>query len=908
MQDERLLLARVELLYESSPAANLFLAAVVALMAGVFWTSEPRPVIALWAAVMIVVCAARYLLVLYHRRRRGRPAPLKALRRHVAGVVLAGCGWAAASLLLFAGSTVWHQYLLSLVIAGVAAAGVTIHSPSRVAVTAFLGLTLIPLAVVNVVAGEELGIILAAMIGLYLLVLLRLSNMQYQALLKSLRLRYEHEELVEEMRRARIAAEKINTKLKAEIATRSQTEAELIDARDKAEQGARAKSDFLATMSHEIRTPMNGVLGMTELLLDTELSAKQHRFADTIRRSGEALLAIINDILDFSKIEAGKLEIQHTVFDLRQLCEDTVAFFAAQAQRKGLDIMCVFPAEEHAAYRGDPERIRQVLTNLIGNAVKFTERGQVVLSVTTVDHTEDSVIVRCQVLDTGIGIQPDHMEHIFDAFSQADASTTRNYGGTGLGLSICARLVGLMGGEIGVGSTVGKGSKFWFTVSLTEMPETAVAAGNIRNSDQLEGLKALIIDDNETNREVLGHQLDAWKVSYDGIACGRQAVPILESASKSRRPYDLVIVDRQMPEMDGMEVARAVKQEKSLAQTPVIMLSSINQLETTSQWFQAGVDYYVNKPVRQAELYDALCTVTGRDSTAGDLAGTQGTAGEAFSAHVLLAEDNEVNQELARTVLGGLGCTVEVVSNGRDAVEAVTGCPLDTMQKGYDIILMDCQMPELDGYDATREIRAWEAEQAGGGETAQRLPIIALTANALHGDQEVCEAAGMDDYQTKPFSTEDLRVLLSRWLTIDKAAPAATTEVPAVKEKDAKAPAAMLDPDRLAAIRSLQGDFGEDLLSRIIQIFLQSSPKLLEKMQEAAATGNASQLSSAAHSLKSSAANLGATDLAALCRDLEQLGREEDMGDVLATLGTLEYEFEAVCEALNDTLGSVQPA
>ncbi|MBT8447520.1 MAG: response regulator, partial [Gammaproteobacteria bacterium] len=615
--DERLFNARVELLYETSPTANLFMAAVVALIAGVFWGSERSSVTLIWASAMISVCILRYLLVMEHRRRGAELAPPKALRRYFVGVVLAGCGWAAASLLLLPGSTVWHQYLVSLGIAGVAAAGMTVNSPSRPAVVVFLGLTLVPLAVVNLVAGDELNITLAAMVGLYLLVLLRLSGMQYDALLKSLRLRYENQELVEEMQRAKLASEKINSKLKAEIAVRSRTEADLIEARDKAEQAARAKSDFLATMSHEIRTPMNGVLGMSELLINTELSAKQHRFADTIRRSGEALLAIINDVLDFSKIEAGKLEIQHTVFDLRQLCEDTAAFFAAQAQLKGLDILCVFPADEHAAYRGDPERIRQVLNNLIGNAIKFTERGQVVLSAQAVERDDARVMVRCEVLDTGIGIRPDHMDHIFDEFSQADASTTRSFGGTGLGLSISARLVGLMGGEIGVGSTVGKGSKFWFTVSLTEIAETAIA-GHIGNPDQLEGLKALIVDDNETNRDVLGHQLDAWNINYDSIAAGRQSVPILESALKAGRPYDLVIVDRQMPEMDGMEVARAIKKHQGLAQTPVIMLSSINQLEATSQWFQAGVDYYVNKPVRQAELFDAICSVTGKDIAPGE--------------------------------------------------------------------------------------------------------------------------------------------------------------------------------------------------------------------------------------------------------------------------------------------------
>ena len=397
----------------------------------------------------------------------------------------------------------------------------------------------------------------------------------------------ENQQLIDQLQDSKKSADAINRQLKMEIAVRNKAEAHMVEARDKAEQAARAKSDFLATMSHEIRTPMNGVLGMTELLMNTNLSSKQFRFADTIRRSGEALLAIINDILDFSKIDAGKLEIQHTVFDLRQLIEDTASFFAEQAQSKRIEIVANFPPQEHNAYRGDPDRIRQILMNLIGNALKFTEHGEITLSVNTLDASEDASTVKFAVSDTGIGIAAEHQTHIFDSFQQADGSTTRKFGGTGLGLAICSRLVKLMHGEIGVDSEPGNGSTFWFTVQLT--PAAASAVSNaIKGDMSFTGLKALIVDDNETNREVLEHQLANWEMHTDTASSGSAALKSINRAIDNNALYDVVILDRQMPEIDGVELAQRIRNNKHIQSVAIVMLSSINQLEETGQWYSAG--------------------------------------------------------------------------------------------------------------------------------------------------------------------------------------------------------------------------------------------------------------------------------------------------------------------------------
>jgi CheY-like chemotaxis protein/HPt (histidine-containing phosphotransfer) domain-containing protein len=460
-----------------------------------------------------------------------------------------------------------------------------------------------------------------------------------------------------------------------------------------------------------------------------------------------------------------------------------------------------------------------------------------------------------------------------------------------------------MQGSIGVHSEVGKGSRFWFTATLTRVPAESIASQPPVDVD-LSAIRILVVDDNDTNREILTHQLAAWGIQHDCARSAEEAQRRMLIATRHSRPYDIVILDREMPDVDGMALAKRIKSDQELQGARLVMLSSVNQLTETSQWFAMGIDLYLSKPVRQVELLDAIITITRgeadkpvpRRARPKPAAAAQVSA--KFSGHVLLAEDNAVNQELAQAMLKDLGCSVTLVTNGREAVEAVAATPFDSMQRAYDLVFMDCQMPEMDGYDATRKIRDWEARQG----VAARLPIVALTANAMAGDHERCLAAGMTDYLNKPFSQERLAAILARWLPLAAtlpAAPPAVAEPQALREPRRKAAAGTaLDQKALDAIRALSKDGNPNLLGQIIALYLKDAPVLVERMRGAVQSGDAKELRTAAHTLKSSSANLGAVKLAGLCKDLERMGAENRMQDSAATLNVLEFEFDGACQAL----------
>jgi signal transduction histidine kinase/CheY-like chemotaxis protein len=733
------------LLFEQLPASLVITAANGLLVAAAMSLVSSPAGAWVWFAALLVILVARGLLMVRYRRAGEARSSTDWARRFALGAAATGLAW-GLSVFLLPSHVLTYQVFLGFVISGMVAGAIPSLSACLEAYLFYMLGALVPFALRMIVIGDELAFTFLALILLFAVFMWLNARRYHRTLRHSLELGHVNLDLIASLTREKERIAGLNRDLEREIDERRATEAALVIAKEQAESASIAKGQFVANMSHEIRTPMNGVLGLLEMLSHERLSAEQKGLVEVAHTSAESLLNVINDILDFSKIESGRLDLERIPFDLRRLVEDVAGLFTASARSKQIELVCFVPPGLPARVLGDPHRLRQILTNVLGNAVKFSLSGEVALRVDVCAEEAERCRFCFEISDTGIGMTPEQLERLFKPFVQADGSTTRRFGGSGLGLAISKDLVELMGGDIQVESTFGRGSRFRIRLPFEHQPETDEPTEGVG----LEGRRILCVDDNATNLEILGHYLGGWDVAYEAVLDGPSALDRLARAHGEGRPFDAAVLDLQMPEMDGLALARAIRATPEIAAVRLILLTSGGRPETFAEAADP-VDLVLSKPVRQGLLRDALAQILVTGSPTPDQSEAP-VLDRPFKGRVLLAEDNPVNQQVARGMLMRLGIEPDLVQNGAEAIERLAS-------GRFDAVLMDMQMPVLDGLGATRHWR--ERERREG---RPHTPIIAMTANAMAGDREVCLEAGMDDYLAKPVKLAALRETLARWL------------------------------------------------------------------------------------------------------------------------------------------------
>lgn len=736
---------------------------------------------------------------------------------------------------------------------------------------------------------------------------------------------------------------------------------ELIAVRQQLDTANKAKSQFLANMSHELRTPMNGIMGMTDLLLGGTLSAREERFVRSISSSSTTLLAIINDLLDFSKIESGILQLEHGRFSVRDCVEDVCASLASNAHAKGIELICYVDENVPQQMDGDPGRVRQILNNLISNAIAFTEQGEVVVRLTRKGGDKGKSVLMCDVQDSGVGISPEMQIKLFEAFTQADMSNTRDHGGLGMGLAIARQLVTMMNGELNFRSRLGEGSRFSFTMELEDVLDGSNTSKRRRS---LNGAHVLVVDDNETNRTILYHQLSNWGLVVESAASGKEALTLLRAAHDRDHGFDVLILDLHMPHMDGIQLAKRIQAEPDFSHIQSIMLTSAILQIDGMELRRLGIYKYVSKPARQSVLHDSLASLmpfigVGNKGLAVPVDSHEPVGLPTVSASVLLVEDNPVNQDVALGMLEQLGCEVSLVEDGRDAVKMCS-------TERYDIVLMDCQMPVMDGYEATRLIKA-------AGSLNAKTPIIALTANAMNGDREKCIQSGMDDYISKPIRTRLLSEIIEKWLAkpvvpfdaishsqtpalvssgdgdnnyqsddlkiersgningsastpeparieslddnLSSAEPASENSTEESAEKTCAEPEqadsdagkgnkqSLINEKAIDVIRDLQRPGKDDLLTRVVSVFFQRTPEIIAEMRSGLHENNYDRVSASAHTLKSSSAYVGADCLSSHCKAIEVAICEQDYREIESLVENIDSDFQSVSTELQRMIG-----